>query len=157
MKSIWWKCILLASCAFLGFSTRALAQELPNFSGEWLSDSGQQLTVTHEPYRMTVREIGETFVYHLDGSKNHNESTSARGGPVMHETEARWAGSTIVVARETTFPSDGMLHIWTDTYVYHLKTDDTLSVTCFCATTTGGEHHRIVRTTEYGRRASESD
>jgi hypothetical protein len=106
---------------------------------------------------MTIVESGATFVYHLDGSKDHHETSSVRGEPVMHESEAWWAGSTIVIARETTFPSDGMLHVWTDTYVYHLKADDTLSVTCFCASTTGGEHHRFAHTTDYARQTSDAE
>jgi hypothetical protein len=158
MKSCFWNYLCFAGVAFSGVPSIASSQDHPNLAGDWIPiGGGPRLTISQEPDKLTVVQHGlNTLVLMLDGPTEYQPAASNQGEPMIYESQARWAGSTIVVALETTLFREGREHNWTDTYVYTLKSDDTLSVTCFCATTAGGEHHRSVRTTDYDRSRNRS-
>jgi hypothetical protein len=158
MKSCLFSCLCIASVVLSGVPAIASSQDHPNLAGDWVPVSGgPRLTITQDPTELTVVQHGlKTLVFLLDGPDGYQSAASNQGEPMIYEAQTRWAGSTIVVALETTLFREGRLHNWTDTYVYALTSDDKLSVTCFCATTTGGEHHRSVRTTDYDRSRNDS-
>ena len=153
MKSCYWNCLCIAGVVLSGVPSIASSQDRPNFAGDWVPVSGgPRLSITQEPTELTVVQHGlNTLILLPDGPEGYQSVASNQGEPMIYESQTRWVGSTIVVALETTLYREGREHNWTDTYVYALKSDDTLSVTCFCATTAGDEHHRSVRTTDYER------
>jgi hypothetical protein len=153
------RCFCVASVALTGLPLIASSQDHPSFAGDWVPESGgPRLTISHEPTQLRVVEADlKTLVFLLDGSDGYESTSNRQGELVVYGSKAHWAGSTIVVALETTLFRQGRQHNWADTYVYSLESEDKLSVTCFCATTTGAEHHRSVRTTGYDRTSSELD
>jgi hypothetical protein len=124
--------VLLLAVRF--FSSTAVAQSKPDFSGTWkpLQPSAQITIAQDGPSFVvtTARADGssESLTYRLDGYESRNTTKDVTGAVWTHVSQATWMNSAVVVTTTTNRESGGK---WEWMRVYSLKSDGQLSVTTF--------------------------
>jgi hypothetical protein len=131
--------VLLLALRF--FSSTAVAQSKPDFSGTWkpLPASAQitsaQITIAQEGPSFVVTTAfadgsSETLTHRLDGRESRNTVKDATGTVWTHVSKATWMNSAVVITT-TTIPPPENGGKWEWMRVYSLESDGELSVRTF--------------------------
>jgi hypothetical protein len=124
--------VLLVALPF--FSSSAVAQWKPDFSGRWKSPGpAAQINIAQDGPAFVVTIAGahgntETLTYRLDGAESRNTTRDVTGAVWTHVSRATWMNSAVVITTTTSRDSGGG---WQWMRVYSLKGDGELSVTTF--------------------------
>jgi hypothetical protein len=124
--------VLLLALRF--FSSTAVAQTKPDFSGTWKSlQPSAEITIALDGPSFVVTTAhadgsSETLTYRLDGYESRNTVKGATGEVWTHVSKATWMSSAVVITT-TTSRDNGEKFDWMQ--VYSLNEDGQLSVTAF--------------------------
>jgi hypothetical protein len=124
--------LLLVALPF--FSSSAVAQLKPDFSGRWKSPgTSAQINIAQDGPAFVVTSAGahgntETLTYRLDGAESRNTTRDVTRAVWTHVSQATWMNSAVVVTTTTSRDDGGK---WQWMRVYSLKGDGELSVTTF--------------------------
>jgi hypothetical protein len=130
---------MFAAVALVILAPGALAQNRPNFSGQWIAagEQTEHLSISQDASTLTVKFRGptreETVTYQLDGRESHNETITVRGEPWTHVSQARWVSNALVIITTTTPQAGGKGWEWMRVYSFP-QSAGVLSVTTVDAT-----------------------